>query len=289
MAQSTGDIKRRIRSIQNTQKITKAMKMVAAAKLRRAQEKLLASRPFAAKLNEVLGRLVRGAGDFSHPLLNPAEEGKIGVVVFTGDRGLAGGYNVNIQRFAQIFMDGLEREDVGLVVLGKKGRDYYRFRGYPIMQDYINIGDVPTFIQAKELAKQLTAWYQDGTLREVHLFYQKFVSPIQQIPKHVQLLPIMPDMEGTDSKETTEYIYEPSKEGVLGQLLPSYVEIQVYQALLEAKSGEAGARMTAMDSATDNAQEMIEKLTLSYNRARQAAITKEISEIVGGADALEKA
>lgn len=288
MAESTGDIKRRIRSIQSTQKITKAMKMVAAAKLRRAQEKLLASRPFAAKLNEVLARLVQGAGGFSHPLLNTSEEGKIGVVVFTGDRGLAGGYNVNIQRLAQHYMDGLEKEDTGLVALGRKGRDYYRFRGYPIMQDYINIGDVPTFIQAKELAKQLMEWYQDGTLREVHLFYQKFVSPIQQIPTHVQLLPIAPDMEDTAGKDI-EYIYEPSQEGVLGQLLPSYVEIQVYQAMLEAKAGEQGARMTAMDSATDNAQEMIEKLTLSYNRARQAAITKEISEIVGGADALENA
>jgi len=288
LAESTGDIKRRIRSIQSTQKITKAMKMVAAAKLRRAQEKLLASRPFAAKLNEVLARLVQGAGGFSHPLLNTSEEGKIGVVVFTGDRGLAGGYNVNIQRLAQHYMDGLEKEDTGLVALGRKGRDYYRFRGYPIMQDYINIGDVPTFIQAKELAKQLMEWYQDGTLREVHLFYQKFVSPIQQIPTHVQLLPIAPDMEDTAGKDI-EYIYEPSQEGVLGQLLPSYVEIQVYQAMLEAKAGEQGARMTAMDSATDNAQEMIEKLTLSYNRARQAAITKEISEIVGGADALENA
>lgn len=264
------------------------MKMVAAAKLRRAQEKLLASRPFAAKLNEVLARLVQGAVGFSHPLLNTSEEGKIGVVVFTGDRGLAGGYNVNIQRLAQHYMDGLEKEDTGLVALGRKGRDYYRFRGYPIMQDYINIGDVPTFIQAKELAKQLMEWYQDGTLREVHLFYQKFVSPIQQIPTHVQLLPIAPDMEDTAGKDI-EYIYEPSQEGVLGQLLPSYVEIQVYQAMLEAKAGEQGARMTAMDSATDNAQEMIEKLTLSYNRARQAAITKEISEIVGGADALENA
>lgn len=289
MAESTGDIKRRIRSIQSTQKITKAMKMVSAAKLRRAQEKLLSSRPYAGKLTEVMGRLVQGAGSFPHPLLNVPEEGKIGCVVFTGDRGQAGGYNANIQRLAQHYVDGLEEEETALIMLGKKGRDYFRFRKYPIMQEYLNIGDIPTFIQAKELARQLMEWYQDGTLREVYLFYQKFVSPIHQVPTQVKLLPLEPAGGEESSAEEIEYIFEPSPEGVLGTLLPNYVEIKVFQALLEAKAGEHGARMTAMGSATDNAQEMIEKLTLSFNRARQAAITKELSEIVAGADALENA
>lgn len=291
MAESTADIKRRIRSIQSTQKITRAMEMVAAAKLRRAQGNLLASRPYARKLTEVLGRLIQGAGDFSHPLLKAPEEGKIGCVVFTGDRGLAGGYNVNILRLAQGFVDSIDdKDESALIILGKKGRDYFRFRKYPIMQDYISIGDVPTFIQAKELARQLMEWYQDGTLREVHLFYQKFQSAIQQIPTRIQLLPLEAARAGEEANdEEIEYIFEPSPEDVLGTLLPNFVEIQVYEALLEAKASEHAARMTAMGSATDNAEEMIEKLILSYNRARQAAITTEISEIVGGADALENA
>lgn len=287
MAQSTGDIKRRIRSIKSTQKITKAMEMVSGAKLRRAQDKMMASRPYAAKLGEVMGRLVQGAGEFSHPLLTVPEEGKIGCVVFTADRGQAGGYNVNIQRLAQHYVDSMGEDKTALIILGKKGRDYFRFRKYPIMQEYLNIGDVPTFMQAKELAKQLMDWYADGTLSEVQLFYTKFGSAIHQIPRQVKLLPLETAGDKQDTAEEIEYIFEPSPEGVLGTLLPNYVEIQVYQALLESKASEHGARRTAMGAATDNAQEMIEKLTLSFNRARQAAITTEITEIVGGAEALE--
>jgi F-type H+-transporting ATPase subunit gamma len=287
MAQSTGDIKRRIRSIKSTQKITKAMEMVSGAKLRRAQEKLMASRPYATKLGEVMGRLVHSAGDFSHPLLKSPETGKIGCVVFTADRGQAGGYNVNIQRLAQHYVDGLEEDTTALIVLGKKGRDYFRFRKYPIMQEYLNIGDVPTFMQAKELAKHLMEWYEDGTLSEVHLFYTRFGSAIHQIPTQKKLLPLETGAGEEEISEEMEYIFEPSPEGVLGTLLPNYVEIQVYQALLESKASEHGARRTAMGAATDNAEEMIDKLTLSFNRARQAAITTEITEIVGGANALE--
>ena len=287
MAQSTGDIKRRIRSIQSTQKITKAMEMVSGAKLRRAQEKMLASRPYAAKLSEVMSRLVQGAGSFSHPLLANPETGKTGCVVFTADRGQAGGYNVNIQRLAQQYVDSTEEDTSALIILGKKGRDYFRFRKYPIMQEYLNIGDIPTFMQAKELAKQLMDWYADGTLNEVYLFYTKFGSAIHQIPTQIKLLPLETPGEKEEAAEEIEYIFEPSPEGVLGTLLPNYVEIQVYQALVESKASEHGARRTAMGSATDNAQDMIEALTLSFNRARQAAITTEITEIVGGANALE--
>lgn len=287
MAQSTGDIKRRIRSVKSTQKITRAMEMVSGAKLRRATEKLMASRPYAQKLGEVMGRLVHGTGEFSHPLLTVPEEGKIGCVVITADRGQAGGYNVNIQRLAQGYVDSMEEDETALIILGKKGRDYFRFRKYPIMQEYLDIGDVPTFIQAKELAKQLMDWYADGTLREVYLFYTKFGSAIHQIPRQVKLLPLETVGEQDGEVVENEYIFEPSPEGVLGTLLPNYVEIQVYQALLESKASEHGARRTAMSAATDNAQEMIDKLTLSFNRARQAAITTEITEIVGGADALE--
>lgn len=292
MAQSTGDIKRRMRSIRSTQKITKAMEMVSGAKLRRAQEKMMASRPYAAKLEEVMGRLVQGSGDFSHPLLTTPETGKIGCVVFTADRGQAGGYNINIQRLAQHYVDDVEAEnsedETALIVLGKKGRDYFRFRQYPMMQEYLNIGDVPSFVQAKELAKQIMEWYADGTFKEVYLFYTKFGSAIHQIPTQKKLLPLETAAEDeTDISDEIEYIFEPSAEGVLGTLLPNYVEIQVYQALLEAKTSEHGARRTAMGAATENADEMIEDLTLSYNRARQAAITTELTEIVSGASALE--
>ncbi len=292
MAQSTGDIKRRMRSIKSTQKITKAMEMVSGAKLRRAQEKMMASRPYAKKLEEVMGRLVQGSGDFSHPLLTTSEEGKIGVVVFTADRGQAGGFNVNIQRLAQHYVDNMaadeSEEETALIVLGKKGRDYFRFRQYPIMVEFLNLGDVPSFSQAKELAKQLMEWYADGTFKEIYLFYTRFGSAIHQIPTRKKLLPLEPAAGGGEEiSEEIEYIFEPSAEGVLGTLLPNYVEIQVYQALLESKASEHGARRTAMKAATDNAEEMIDDLTLSYNRARQAAITTEITEIVGGANALE--
>jgi len=286
MAQGTRDIKRRIRSIKSTQKITKAMEMVAAAKLRRAQERVVASRPYSNKIHEVIGRLVKDVGDFDHPLLVTPGEGKIGFVVITGDRGLAGGYNVNILRLAQRYIDA-QKDEAVIIALGKKGRDYFRYRGYHLLRDYINIGDIPTFIQARELAKELTELYKNGTLREVHLLFNEFVSPIQQKPTKVQLLPIETGAGKGEGPEELEYIFEPSPGDVLGELLPRYVDIQVYHALLEAKASEHGARMTAMGNATDNAEEIIEKLTLSYNRARQAAITKEISEIVGGAEALK--
>ncbi|KUK11101.1 MAG: ATP synthase gamma chain [Clostridia bacterium 41_269] len=289
MAQSTRDIKRRIRSIKSTQKITKAMEMVAAAKLRRAQEKAVSSRPYSNKMQEVLGRLTAGVGEFKHPLLSYPEKGKIGFVVITGDRGLAGGYNINILRLAQQHIDSC-RDEAAIIALGRKGRDYFRYRNYPLLRDYINIGDIPTYIQARELAKELMELFTDGTLREVHLLFNEFISPIQQKPTIVRLLPVETEAgegEGEEHWSEVEYIFEPSPAEVLGELLPRHIEIQVYHALLEAKASEHGARMTAMGNATDNAQEIIDKLILSYNRARQAAITKEISEIVGGAEALK--
>jgi len=264
------------------------MEMVAAAKLRRAQEKAVSSRPYSAKMQEVLGRLTAGAGEFKHPLLSFPQEGKIGFVVITGDRGLAGGYNINILRLAQQHIDSC-RDEAAIIALGRKGRDYFRYRNYPLLRDYINIGDIPTYIQARELAKELIELFTNGTLREVHLLFNEFISPIHQKPTIVRLLPVETEVEegeGEDHWNEVEYIFEPSPGEVLGELLPRHIEIQVYHALLEAKASEHGARMTAMGNATDNAQEIIEKLTLSYNRARQAAITKEISEIVGGAEAL---
>jgi len=264
------------------------MEMVAAAKLRRVQVKAISSRPYSAKMQEVLGRLTAGAGDFKHPLLSVPEKGKIGFVVITGDRGLAGGYNINVLRLAQQHVDSC-RDEAAIIALGRKGRDYFRYRNYPLLRDYVNIGDVPTYIQARELAKELIELFTDGTLREVHLVFNEFVSTIQQNPTIQRLLPVETGAqeEGEDHWSEVEYIFEPSPGEVLGELLPRHIEVQVYHALLEAKTSEHAARMTAMGNATDNAQEIIEKLTLSYNRARQAAITKEISEIVGGAEALQ--
>lgn len=281
---SARDIRRRIKSIKSTQQITKAMKMVAAAKLRRAQESVIAARPYAKKIQEVLGRLAAGAQDYSHPLLEVREVKKVGLVIITGDRGLCGGFNANLIRLAEHTMADMDK-DTGLVTIGRKGRDYFRRRGKEIVEDYINIGDNPTFIQGKELARCLMALYSEGVFDEIYLMYNEFRSAMSQKPLMLKLLPIDP-AAGEDSKGV-EYIYEPSEAGVLDTLLPSYVETLVYRALLESKASEHGARMTAMSSATDNAVEIIDKLTLTLNRARQAAITKEISEIVGGAAALQ--
>lgn len=280
---SMGDIKRRIKSIKNTQQITKAMKMVAAAKLRKAQSGVISARPYSKKLQEVLGRLAASATDYEHPLIEEREVEKVGLVVLTADRGLCGGFNANIIKLGEQ-ISSQTREDVGLVAIGRKGRDYFRRRGREITEEYINIGDNPTFIQGRELALRLMTLYTEGVFDEIHLLYTEFMSPISQNPVSIKLLPIQNTAE--EDASDTEYIYEPSAAEVLDDLLPKYVETVVFRALLESKASEHGARMTAMGSATDNAAEMIDKLTLSFNRARQAAITKEISEIVGGAAAL---
>ncbi|KKM10786.1 ATP F0F1 synthase subunit gamma [Clostridiales bacterium PH28_bin88] len=282
------DIKRRIRSIRNTQQITKAMKMVAAAKLRKAQAGVVAARPYADKVREVMERLVQGAQVFNHPLLDVRPRQAVGYVVLTGDRGLCGGYNANIIRLTEQRLRAEEEAKAALVPVGRKGRDYFRRRRYEIIKSFTELGDNPNFIQARELARELVAMYQDGVFDEVNLVYTEFISAIRQRPVVVRLLPVAPP-EGEDqgAGEQVEYLYEPSPAGVLDTLLPRYVETQVYRALLEAKASEHGARMTAMGSATDNAAEMIDKLTLSFNRARQAAITKEINEVVSGAQALQ--
>ncbi|MEL7567306.1 MAG: ATP synthase F1 subunit gamma [Dehalobacterium sp.] len=281
---SARDIRRRIRSVKNMQQITKAMKVVYAAKLKKAQASVIAARPYAKKIKEVLGRLAGSTQEYSHPLLEERDVKKIGLVVITGDRGLCGGYNANIIRMTEHFMANTEKE-VALVAIGRKGRDYFRRRGREITEEYINIGDNPTFIQGKELAKRLTALYSEGVFDEIHLMYTEFKSAMSQKPVTLKLLPVEPVKE--ESTKVVEYLYEPSQAGVMDHLLPSYVETIVYRALLESKASEHGARMTAMSSATDNAGEIIAKLTLNLNRARQAAITKEISEIVGGAAALQ--
>lgn len=284
------DIKRRIRSIKSTQKITRAMKMVAAAKLRKAQSAVIAARPYSNKLNNIMGRLIASNTSFRHPLLDEKEEGKIGFVVITSDKGLCGGYNHNILRFTKELIDKEGKENSSVICIGRKAKDFFRSRKYDISEEYVDFGDLPDFIQARELARELIEMYKkDNYYKKLYLAYTEFGSVISHRPRMLQLLPLKSSLRDGDIEEVveTEYIYEPNEDEVLGILLPRFIEVTVYRSILEAKASELGARMTAMDSATENASELIEKLTLSYNRARQAAITTEISEVVGGAAALQ--
>ncbi|KNZ68411.1 ATP synthase F1 subunit gamma [Thermincola ferriacetica] len=281
---SARDIRRRIKSVKSTQQITKAMKMVAAAKLRRAQERVIAARPFAGKIQEVLARLAAANSGVSHPLLEVREPKSIGYVLITADRGLCGGYNANIIRMAHRDLNNMQ--GASLITIGRKGRDYFRRRGFDIKSEFIGLGEDIPFATAKDIAQTLMDYYVKGVVDEVYLTFTEFVSAITQKPKTIKLLPVETPKEKEGTSQV-DYIYEPAPDVLLGELLPKYVETTVYRALLEAKASEHGARMTAMGSATDNATEMIDKLTLSLNRARQAAITKEISEIVGGANALD--
>lgn len=282
------EVQRRIKAVRSTQQITKAMKMVAASKLRRAQEKVIAARPYARELREALARLVSSELTVTHPLLEKREVKSVAYIVISADRGLAGSYNVNVIRRAAA---AIRKEDQPyvLVTIGRKARDFFRRRSYTLNGEFVNIGEEPTFMQAREIAHQLMSYYLQGEVDEVRLVYTEFQSALQQRPVEVKLLPLDPPKEevSVQKKSVIEYIYIPAAEEVLNRLLPKFVEIQFYQALLEAKASEHGARMTAMGSATDNAAELIDKLTLQYNRARQAAITNEISEIVGGAAALK--
>lgn len=286
---SMSDIKRSIRSIRSTQQITKAMKMVSASKLRRAQANVIAARPYADKIQEVLGQLTKGS-EQTHPLLEERETQKVLYVLVTGDSGLCGGFNANNIKMCEQESKN-QSLPVALVAIGKKGRDYFARRNYDIAAEYIGIGDNPTFIQGKALADQLTEFYLSGEYDEIHLIYSQFRSAMSHVPLDVQLLPIVPveaeDEDVADDGMQEDFLYEPDQEQVLSALLPAYVETLVYRMLLESKASEHGARMTAMAAATDNATEIIQSLTLAMNRARQAAITTEITEIVGGAAALE--
>lgn len=281
--QSMRDIRRRIKSVENTQKITRAMKMVAAANLRRAQERAEGARVFSEKTREVFQNVAGAATDVSHPFLVDRGGEKIAFILITSDRGLAGGYNVKV--INEVVNKVENKAKTSLITIGRKGRDYFRRRGYNIISEYMGIEDHPTFATAQRIAREVIHLYESGVFDRVYIGYTKFKTALTQFPTVLPLLPIVPEKEEAGPK--TEYLYEPSAGEVLDWILPKYLENIIYSALLEAKASEFGSRMTAMDSATENAQEMIEKLVLSYNRARQAAITTEISEIVGGAEALK--
>lgn len=281
--QSMRDIRRRIKSVENTQKITRAMKMVAAAKLKRAEERAKNARAFSDKTREIFINVAGASVDTSHSLLNAREGEKVGYIVLTSDRGLAGGYNVKLLN--EVVPHIQNKSKTSLITIGRKGRDYFRRRGFNIISEYLAIDDAPGITLAQKIAKEVIHLYEAEVFDKVYLCFMKFKTTLTQVPTIWPLLPIVPEESAEERK--TEYIYEPSAAEVLDWILPKYLENIIFSALLEAKASEFGARMNAMDSATENAQEMIEKLVLSYNRARQAAITTEISEIVAGAEALK--
>ncbi|HWM77529.1 MAG TPA: ATP synthase F1 subunit gamma, partial [Methylomirabilota bacterium] len=267
------DIQRRIRSVQSTQKITKAMKLVAASKFRRAQERILAARPYATKMRELLAGLGGQAGDEPQPLLIRRETGRKRLVIITADKGLCGAFNSNILRESLRFLRGAAEASVTLVVVGKKARDFYRRRQFTVKSEMLGIFDRLAYSHAQELAGGLMQDYLAGEVDEVHLMYNEFRSVAVQHPVRQQLLPIETESDG-DAGPAEEYLYEPGPEAILASLLPRHVTVQVYRALMESAAGEYGARMTAMEAASKNAREMIHLLTIQYNKARQERITK---------------
>lgn len=289
MPEHMRDIKRRIRSIENTEQITRAMEMVAAARLRRAQEKVAAARPYAREIQEMIKRIAGAFTESTHPLLVPRERKSVGYAVFTSDRGLCGAFNAHVIRQAEAAL--AQEDDAGLIVIGRKGRDYFRRRKYNILAEFLAIGDEPILAQAQGIARTLVKLYEGNTFDEINLVFTEFISTGRQHPVVMRLLPVDAPAEDAeqerDGNYLRDYIIEPSPQGVLEMLLPRFIDTEVYRALLEAKASEHAARMMAMSHATENAGEMIQQLTLLSNKARQAAITKEISEIVGGAEALK--
>lgn len=288
MAASIKELDRRIRSVKNTQQITRAMKMVAAAKLRRSQDRLLEGRPYAQTLAKLLETLA--GKNIDHPLFERRELRKRMVVVISSDKGLCGGYNSNLIREAERWLQqdhgAVENE---LYIVGRKANEYFKRRGYPIAKAITDINGTIDLERFNALADELMAMFLGAEVDEVTVFYTRFISTLSSKPTMSTLLPLSGEDKGGDEpagSTSGEYIYVPSAEGVLDLLLPKSVRNQVYHALAEAITSEHGARMTSMGSATDNASELIESLTLFRNRARQAAITQEISEIVGGADAI---
>ena len=278
------DIRRRIKSVKNTQQITKAMKMVSAAKLRRAQEAMFAARPFARRMLDVLASMAARAKPGAHPLLAERKGNRILVVIVTADKGLAGGFNANIIRAAMQFLQQRGGSDLAVDVVGRRARDFFRRREYRIRTEHVGIFQALRYPVAQEIAKDLIRLFTADEVDEIYLLYNEFKSVIQQKITVERLLPI-PRLPLDDKEPAYDYIYEPGPADIYERILPRHVEVQVWRALLESQAAEHGARMAAMDSATRNAGEMISRLTLYMNKVRQAAITKEIIEVVSGASA----
>jgi F-type H+-transporting ATPase subunit gamma len=283
MAKGMREIKRQIKSTQNTKQITRAMEMVSAANLRRAQRSAEAARPYSDKLKEVVQSIAAGSKGIKHPMLQSREVKKTGYLVITSDRGLAGGYNANVLRkvMTEIRENHKSTAEYSIFVIGRKGSNFFRKRNMPVVEEVTGVPDSPKFADIKSVASAAVKNFENGTYDQLFLVYNQFKNAITQIPTMIRLLP----MEEVTGVAAASYEYEPSPEGVLEVLLPKYAETLIYSAVLEGKASEFGARMTAMNSATKNATKMISGYTLAYNRARQASITQEISEIVAGANA----
>ncbi len=299
---SVREIKRRIKSVKNISQITRAMQMIAASRMRRAQEQAKASRPYAAKSWEILTHLSaqRGNTQQLHPLLTQrAEVNKVAIILMTSDRGLAGGYNGNIIRATSRFMLENGRQDASLITVGRKGRDLMIRYGRTVVAEFSDLPARPTSLHLSPIARVAIDGFLTGEYDEVYLAYTDFVNTLTQDPTMRLLLPIRPGtvdskvmseyLEQEETLVTTEYLYEPDPATLLDTVLPRFTELQIYQAFLEARASEESARMVAMRNATENANDLIGELTLTYNKVRQSAITSEMLDIVGGAEALAQA
>ena len=285
------DIKRRIGSVKSTQKITRAMELIASSRIIKAQQRVEAARPYAEEMRALMQSVAKNAGNVDHPLLKQRDEvGTVGSIVLTSDRGLAGAYNSNVIRAAERDMD--DHANTNLFLVGKKAVSYFKFRGYDFSDSWQGMSDQPGIDDARAVAKRAAEAFSEGDVDEVRLIYTKFESALTQRPTVVKLLPIPKEEleeEEDPDRQRPQYEFEPAPEQILDFLLPRYLEGAVYQGLLEAAASEHAARRRAMKAATDNAEELIENLTRVYNQARQAEITTEIMEVVGGAEALRTA
>lgn len=290
---SIRELRSKVKSVKSTQQITKAMKLVAAARLNKAQERILSARPYANRMETLLQGLAYISAnnetaeiDATHPFLTPREGNRVDLVVVTADRGLCGGFNANvIRRAVQVYRERREKgEEIHLWVVGRKGRDYFRRFNIPIEKEYVNFFQRLNFQQAEVLGKDLEDVFLNTKTREILFLYNEFKSRIQSNLTLKQMLPIVAVPE---VKPSQDFIYEPNKQQILDELMPRYFNAQIFRILLESQSAELAARMTAMDSATNNAKDLIYSLTLTMNKVRQASITKELSEIVSGAEALQ--
>lgn len=283
MAQGILDIKRRMRSINSTMQITKAMYLVSSAKLNKAKARVEETRPYFEITTDSVKRILSASKGMNHPFLKKREVKKTVFIVVTADRGLAGGYNSNILKLTE---QNMNKETDSVIVMGSRGRDLLKRRGYNIIESYVGITEEPEFSDAKLIGNIVMGLYEDEEVDSIKLIYTKFISAMTQEPTMITLLPseIVDDKE--EAQNLTQVQYEPSPESVIEYLIPKYIQGAVYGGLIESAASQQGARMTAMEAATDNAEEIIDELDLSYNRARQASITQEISEIVGGAEAL---
>lgn len=288
---SLQSLRRKIASVKNTQKITKAMKMVAAAKLKRAQDRILSARPYAHQLRNVMGNLSNRVNRSSHPLLKRREGNKVELVVVTSDRGLCGAFNANILRRAVEFLEHQSKQgqQVSVSLVGRKSIDFFRRRNWTIRQQWGGVFDRLSYEHALDIGQNIIDQYNEGTFDQLFVVYNEFKSVMQQQVIVEKLLPIEPaEVTGSETNASGgSYLYEPDENDLLATLLPKHFEIQTFRILLESAAAEQAARMTAMDGATRNAGELIKKVTLFYNKTRQAAITKELMDIVGGAEALK--